>query len=70
VQVVEVNVPVELLVKVTVPVGVTAPVPDPSATVAVQLLAVLTRTLARVHDTAVVEERMLDVTVNEPLLAE
>ncbi len=64
------NVPVELLVKVTVPVGVTAPVPDPSATVAVQLLAVLTRTLARVHDTAVVEERMLDVTVNEPLLAE
>ena len=69
-QVVEVNVPVELLVKVTVPVGVTAPVPDPSATVAVQLLAVLTRTLARVHDTAVVEERMLDVTVNEPLLAE
>ena len=69
-QVVEVNVPVELLVKVTVPVGVTAPVPDPSATVAVQLLAVLTKTLARVHDTAVVEERMLDVTVNEPLLAE
>ncbi len=69
-QVVEVNVPVELLVKVTVPVGVTAPVPDPSATVAVQLLAVLTRTLPGVHDTAVVEERMLDVTVNEPLLAE
>ena len=50
VQVVELNVPVLLVVNVTVPVGV----PVPEVTVAVQLLAVLSSTLAGVHETAVV----------------
>jgi hypothetical protein len=50
VHVVEVNVPVLFVVKVTVPVGV--PVPD--VTVAVQLVAVLSRTLAGAHETVVV----------------
>jgi hypothetical protein len=68
VQVVDVNVPVLLLVKVTVPVGVTAPVPDESATVAVQLVAVLSRTLAGVHATVVVVARLVDANVNEPVL--
>jgi hypothetical protein len=68
VQVVELNVPVELVVKVTVPVGVTAPVPDASATVAVQLVGVLSGTLAGEHETAVVLERMVEVTAKVPAL--
>ena len=67
-QVVEVNVPVELVVKVTVPVGVTAPVPEESATVAVQLLAVLSRTLPGEHTTLVVVDLIVEATVNVPLL--
>jgi hypothetical protein len=39
VQLVALKVPVELLVKVTVPTGVTAPVPEESATVAVHVEA-------------------------------
>jgi len=68
VQVVEVNVPVLLVVKVTVPVGTTAPVPEESATVAVQLVATLSRTLAGEHTTVVVVERIVEATVNVPKL--
>jgi hypothetical protein len=50
VQVVELNVPVLLVVNVTVPVGV----PTLEVTVAVQLAAVLSRTLAGPHETVVV----------------
>lgn len=48
------KVPVLLLVKVTFPVGVIAPVLFVSVTVAVQLVEVLTRTLAGLHETVVV----------------
>ena len=67
-QVVVLNVPVELVVKVTVPVGVTAPVPDASATVAVQVLAVLSRTLAGEHATVVDDALIVEARVNVPLL--
>ena len=67
-QVVELNVPVELVVKVTVPVGVIAPVPEESATVAVQLVATLSRTLAGEHVTVVVVVRFVDARLNVPLL--
>jgi len=56
-----------LVVNVTVPVGVTAPVPDASATVAVQLLAVFSATLAGEHTTVVVDALMVEVTVNAVL---
>ena len=62
------KVPVELLVKVTVPVGVTAPVPDASETVTVQVEATLSRTLAGEHDTAVELVRIVDARVKVPLL--
>jgi hypothetical protein len=68
VQVVLLNVPVEFVVKVTVPVGVIAPVPDASATVAVQVLAVLSRTLAGEHTTVVDDALMVEASVNVPLL--
>ena len=67
-QVVELKVPVLLVVNVTVPVGVTAPVPEASATVAVQVLAVLSRTLAGEQATVVEEARMVDARVKVPLL--
>ena len=67
-QVVLLNVPVELVVKVTVPVGVIAPVPEESATVAVQLVATLSRTLAGEHVTVVVVVRFVDARLNVPLL--
>jgi len=66
--VVDVKVPVLLVVNVTVPVGVIAPVPEESATVAVQLLAVLSRTLAGEHTTVVVVDLIVEDSVNEPLL--
>jgi len=69
VQLVALNVPVLLLVNVTVPVGVTAPVPELSATVAVHVLAVLSRTLAGEHATVVVLERIVDASVKVPVLA-
>jgi hypothetical protein len=50
VQVVELKVPVLFVVNVTVPVGV----PTLEVTVAVQLAAVLSRTLAGLHETVVV----------------
>jgi hypothetical protein len=68
VQVVELNVPVLLVVNVTVPVGVTAPVPDASATVAAHVEATLSRTLAGEHATLVVVVLIVDATVKVPLL--
>jgi hypothetical protein len=68
VQLAALKVPVELVVNVTVPVGVTAPVPEESATVAVQVLATLSRTLAGVQVTVVVLARMVEARVNVPLL--
>jgi hypothetical protein len=68
VQLVALKVPVLLLVKVTVPVGVTAPVPEESATVAVHVDATLSRTLAGLHETAVVVALMVEARVNVPLL--
>ena len=64
----ELKVPVELVVKVTVPVGVVPPVPEASATVAVQVLAVLSNTLAGLHATVVVEDRLVEARVKVPLL--
>jgi len=61
-------VPVELVVKVTVPVGVTAPVPEGSPTVAVHVVGVLSRTLAGEHENVVVEERIVEAIVKLPLL--
>jgi len=49
-----VKVPVLLLAKVTVPVGVIVPVLLVSVTIAVQLVELLTRTAAGVHVTVVV----------------
>jgi hypothetical protein len=68
VQVVEVNVPVLLVVNVTVPVGAIAPVPEESATVAVQLVAWFELTLAGEHDTVVAVDLMVEVTAKVPLL--
>jgi Na+/H+ antiporter NhaA len=60
-----VNVPVELLLNVTVPVGViAAPAMDVSVTVAVQLVPWLTTTDEGVHATVVEVVRALTVTVN------
>jgi len=67
VQVVELKVPVEFVVNVTVPVGVTAPVPEASATVTVQVVATPVFTEAGEQET-VVEDRMVDATVKLPLL--
>jgi Na+/H+ antiporter NhaA len=59
-----VNVPVELLLNVTVPVGVIAgPAIEVSTTVAVQLVPWLTTTEAGVHATLVEVVRGLTVTV-------
>jgi hypothetical protein len=68
VQVAELNVPVLLVVNVTVPVGVIAPVPEESATVAVHVLAVLSRTLAGLQLTVVVVVLMVDARVKVPLV--
>jgi hypothetical protein len=68
VQVVELNVPVEFVVKVTVPVGVTAPAPEESATVAVHVDAVLSGTLAGLHATVVVVDLIVEARVKDPLL--
>jgi hypothetical protein len=68
VQLVALKVPVLLLVKVTVPVGVTAPVPEESATVAVQVLADPVPTEDGEQATVVVLARMVEARVNVPLL--
>ena len=64
----ELKVPVLLVVNVTVPVGVTAPAPEESATVAVQVEATLSRTLAGEQATVVVVVRIVDARVKVPLL--
>jgi len=68
VQLVALKVPVLLLVKVTVPVGVIAPVPDESATVAVHVEAAPELTAPGLHDTVVVDALMVEASVNVPLL--
>ena len=62
------NVPVELVDQETVPVGVMAPVPELSGTVAVQVSGVLSRTLAGLQATAVVLERIVEASVKLPRL--
>ena len=68
VQLAALKVPVEFEVKVTVPTGVTPPVPELSATVAVQVEATLSSTLAGEHATVVVDALMVDASVKVPLL--
>jgi hypothetical protein len=68
VHVADTKVPVLLVVNATVPVGTTAPVPEESATVAVQLTAVLSGTLTGVHATVVVVARLVDASVKVPTL--
>jgi hypothetical protein len=63
-----VKVPVELVVNETVPVGVTAPVPEASVTVAVQVLGVLSRTLAGLQVTEVEDALIVEARVKVPLL--
>ncbi len=60
--------PVLLVVKVTVPVGVIAPAPEESATVAVQLVGLPLTTLAGLHETVVVVVRFVEARVKVPLL--
>jgi Na+/H+ antiporter NhaA len=65
-----VNVPVELVLNVTVPVGVIAgPAIEVSTTVAVQLVPWLTTTEAGVHATLVEVVRGLTVTVKAAAVA-
>jgi hypothetical protein len=68
VQLVALKVPVLLLVKVTVPVGVTAPVPEESATVAVQVVADPVPTEVGEHAIVVVLALMVEARVKVPLL--
>jgi len=68
VQLVALNVPVLLLVKLTVPVGVIPPAPFESATVTVQVVATLSRTLTGEHVTVVVVVRLVEARLNVPLL--
>jgi len=63
-----VKVPVLLVVNVTVPVGTIPPVPEESATVAVQLVATLSRTLAGLQETAVVVVLRVEARVKVLLL--
>ena len=69
VQLLELKVPAPLLVKLTLPVGVLALPASLSVTVAVQVLALLTDTLAGKQLTEVVVVRWVAVTVVVPLLA-
>jgi len=70
VQLVALNVPVLLLVKLTVPVGVTAPDPELSETVKVQVVGLLFATLVGEQETAVVVALFVDAPVNVPVLPE
>ena len=54
--------------KVTVPVGVIAPAPEESATVAVQVVDTPVLTEEGLHATVVVVARLVDATVKLPLL--
>ncbi len=62
------NEPVLLLVKLTLPIGVTAPAPEASATVTVQVVADPVFTEGGEQVTAVVVARLVEARVNEPLL--
>ena len=62
------NEPVLLVVKLTLPIGVTAPAPEASATVTVHVLGVLSRTLAGEHATDVEDALMVDARLKVPLL--
>jgi len=62
------NEPVLLVVKLTLPVGVTAPAPEESATVTVHVDGVLSRTLAGEQVTVAVVALIVDARVNDPLL--
>jgi len=68
VQVVALKVPVLLVAKLTVPVGVTAPAPEASLTVTVHVLGVLSRTLAGEHVTLVLDALIVEAMVKVPLL--
>ena len=68
VQVVELKVPVELVVNVTVPVGTTPPAPEASDTVAVHVDGVSSRTLVGAHATEVADALIVDASVKLPLL--
>jgi len=70
VQLVALNVPVLLLVKLTVPVGVTGPDPELSETVTVQVVGLLFATLVGEQETAVVVALFVDAPVNVPVLLE
>ena len=63
-----VNEPVLLVVKVTVPVGVIAPAPEASLTVAVQLVVTPVLTDAGLQDTLVEEALIVEASVKVPLL--
>ena len=67
-QLVALNVPVLLLVKLTVPVGVIPPAPFESATVTAQVVGTLSRTLTGEHVTVVVVVRLVEARLNVPLL--
>ena len=69
-QVVALKVPVLLVVKLTVPVGVMAPAPDESATVTVQVEGWLSGTLAGEQETVVVVLLFVEARLNVPLLPE
>ena len=66
--VVVLKVPVALLVKVTAPVGVTAPAPEESDTVTVQVVADPVFTDAGAHVTEVVVDLIVEASVKVPLL--
>jgi len=68
VQLVALKVPVLLLVKLTVPVGVVPPAPDASVTVTVHVDGVLSRTLAGEQLTEVALARRVEASVKVPLL--
>ena len=68
VQVVALKVPVLLVVKLTVLVGVTAPAPEASLTVTVHVLGVLSRTLAGEHVTLALDALIVEAMVKVPLL--
>jgi hypothetical protein len=67
-QLVELKLPVLLDANVTVPVGVTAPLPDASLTEAVHVDATLSKTLAGEHATVVELALIVEARVNVPLL--
>jgi hypothetical protein len=69
VQVVPLNVPVLLLLKVTVPVGVVAPSPEVSLTDAVQVADIPCWSVLGAQLTLVEDERIVAVTIVAPPLA-